>query len=147
MTVAHRWGLLAPPIASPQSPGRNQVEGTLQAVTYWFHWLSHSSVVPPKRLNSNHPIIHACHFFFYCPLFPDFHRNVWVLCPDSLAHHKHEALLPIITLRTCTSVSRHGLCLWRLDRNLLPRSRPFRWMKSLHLQVKWTKTRPLRDCG
>lgn len=54
---------LAPPIASPQFPGRNQSEGTLQVVTYWFHWLSHSLVVPPKRLNSKHSIIHACHSF------------------------------------------------------------------------------------
>lgn len=98
------------------------------------------------RLNDWAPNIQLfTHAIFSHPLLPDSHTPVWVLCPDSSAHHKYGALLPIITLHTCTSVSLH--CLWRLDQNLLSRSWPLRWMKSLHLQVKWTKTRSLRDCG
>lgn len=108
--------------------------------------------VTPQRFRLNGRTLNIqlfTHAIVSHPLFPDFLTPVCVPCPDTSAHDKHKALLPVITLRTCTSVSQQRLCARRLDENLLPRSQPL-WsrMKSSHLQVKWTKIRPsIRKVG
>lgn len=142
-----RWGPLAPPIASPQSPGGNgDGGGYLPWRTGFTGW------VTPQRFRLNGRTLNIqlfTHAIVSHPLLPDFLTPVCVPCPDTSAHDKHKALLPVITLRTCTSVSQQRLCARRLDENILPRSQPL-WcrMKSSHLQVKWTKIRPsIRKVG